>query len=554
MRPFLLLFVPALCEGVDVDKYPAFWPLPRSFSNGSTTLSVSRASLAFSTTSQSALLSKAWNRTLDAMFPWPMSEGRGAEGGNALVNVRVAVESDDEELQLGVDESYTLSIDKDGDAWACDIKAPAVWGAMHGLTTLSQLVEREGEGTATPDNNRYRLRAAPWKVTDSPVLPHRGLMIDTSRHFLPVDAILRQVEALSMNKMNVLHWHATDAESMPVASKAYPELATKGAFAPEAVYSPQDIRKIVSFARERGVRVIAEFDMPGHNYAYSLALPELFVNCSDLYPVDVNYWRASFDPTNEAVYAFLETFLGEMAGLFPDRVLHLGGDEVQYSCWNESERIRDWERQTGKNLTQLYGVFEQRAHAIAARLNRTVQAWDEVYTSARGVLPPDAIVQVWRGIDTLTSAIQDGFRTVLSAPYYLNGGFDMGSGQVQWTDIYDDDPMPLGLTPAEQKRMLGAEACIWAEEVNKNNIDQRVWFRASVLAERLWSIKGNYTGRRTDGVLIRSIKQGCRMMRAGIAATPIDDRDWFPRRNLWAHCEIGLPPSANKRFDARDDL
>ncbi len=351
--------------------------------------------------------------------------------------------------------------------------------------------------------------------------------------------------------MNVLHWHVTDAESMPIVSKSYPDLAAKGAFAPTAVYSPEDVRGIVQFAKERGVRVIPEFDMPGHNYAWSLALPELFVNCSDLYPLDTHYWVGSFNPISPHLDTFLETFLVDMTELFPDTVLHLGGDEVQYNCWNESQAIREYVAKTGKSLQDLYGMFEAKVHGIARKLNRNVQSWDEVYVTAPSVLPSDAIVQVWRGPDKLQSAVKDGLRAVYSFPYYLNGGFDMGGMQVQWGDIYSNDPMPLNLTREEESRMLGAEACIWAEEVNSNNIDQRVWFRASVLAERLWSLKGNYTGKITDGVLIRAIKQSCRMQRAGIRATPLDDRDRFPRRSLWAQCEIDLPPRPRYSIEKR---
>jgi len=147
-------------------------------------------------------------------------------------------------------------------------------------------------------------------------------------------------------------------------------------------------------------------------------------------------------------------------------------------------------------------------------------------------------VQVWRGDETLTKAIKQGFRTVSSSDYYLNVGFDYSEGQVQWTDIYKNDPMPKNLSTSEQKLMLGAEACIWAEQVNEYNIDQRVWFRTNVLAERLWT---NKMSDNTD-VVTRVMKQNCRLLQRGISCTLYEDRGIFPRRDLRRVCELLIPP------------
>jgi len=229
-----------------------------------------------------------------------------------------------------------------------------------------------------------------------------------------------------MSKMNVLHWHVSDASSMPFHMQKYPKLAEKGGFTPEATYSVVDVDEITQYAKHRGIRVILEFDMPGHNYAWSLALPNLFVNCTDMHPIETQSWKGSFNPTLESVYEFLDGFIGEIAKRQTEKVLHLGGDEVQYKCWNESESIRSYMRKHNLNLTQLYGVFEERAHKIAKKYNLTIQSWDEVYSTAKDALPNDAIVQVWRSNLTLKSSILDGFRSILSKGYYLNLGFDMG--------------------------------------------------------------------------------------------------------------------------------
>jgi hexosaminidase len=150
----------------------------------------------------------------------------------------------------------------------------------------------------------------------------------TARHFLPVETLKRQIDAMSFNKMNTMHWHVTDAESMPIQSQRFPMLHEKGAFGPKAFYSTAQIEELVTYAAQRGVRVLPEFDMPGHNYAYFLGKPELMCECPNtLAPISTEFWKASFDPTNPELYDFLDAFLGEMTSRFPEQILHLGGDE-----------------------------------------------------------------------------------------------------------------------------------------------------------------------------------------------------------------------------------
>jgi len=287
------------------------------------------------------------------------------------------------------------------------------------------------------------------------------------------------------------------------------------------------------------VRVVPEFDMPGHNFAYGLGIPNLIVDCPRIHPHETQLAAASFDVTSEDVYTFLEIFLGEMSSLFIDPVLHTGGDEVFYECWNQSTIMRDYMKAHNiTNLTDLYVMFEQRVHKILSVYGKIPMAWDEVFTTAASILPPNAIVQVWRGDLTLTKAIKSGFRVVSSGDYYLNMGFDVSGRQVQWTDIYNTDPMPVNLNLSEQKLMLGAEACIWAEQVNDNNIDQRVWFRANFLAERLWS----YNMSSLVDAQMRVMKQNCRLVQRGISCTPYENGQIFPRRDLRRVCEFLIPP------------
>eukprot|EP01123_Difflugia_compressa_P014899 TRINITY_DN8118_c0_g2_i1.p1 TRINITY_DN8118_c0_g2~~TRINITY_DN8118_c0_g2_i1.p1 ORF type:complete len:341 (-),score=66.56 TRINITY_DN8118_c0_g2_i1:83-961(-) len=290
----------------------------------------------------------------------------------------------------------------------------------------------------------------------------------------------------------------------------------------------------------RGVRVVPEFDMPGHNYAYGLGVPNLILDCPIARPVETEYNAASFDPTSPQVYEFLEVFLSEMSTLFPDSVMHVGGDEVVYECWNETQSILDYMKAHNiTSFTQLYEMFEARVHSLLEAFQKTPMAWDEVFTSASSILPPEAIVQVWRGDETIVDAIKKGFRVVSSGDYYLNKGFDSTDIQVQWNDIYDKDPMPQGLTEAQQKLLLGCEACMWGEQVNDDNLDQRLWFRANVFAERLWVNTITDDG----DMIIRVIKHNCRLLQRGIKCTLYESSDVFPRRDLRRACEFLLPPT-----------
>ena len=266
----------AMALAVNPDEYSPLLPAPNGKqTNGSKLLAVS-PKLRFSLTpgSGSEYVTNATERYARIMFAWgsqvDCSAGPAADQGRrtaapCVTEVMISVANTSQELQLGVDESYTLTVGADA---AVQITAPAVWGAMHALETLSQLVVWGGEGAG------YQLANAPWSIVDEPRFPHRGLLIDSARHFLSVATIKRQIDAASYSKLNTIHWHVTDAESMPFVSTAFPSLAAKGVFAPgdpRFVYSPTQVADIIAYAGARGVRVMPEFDMPGAQQAALLS-------------------------------------------------------------------------------------------------------------------------------------------------------------------------------------------------------------------------------------------------------------------------------------------
>lgn len=400
MRLVAVLLNAAAATAADPDDYSPLLPSPAHSTNGSTTLLVSDSMNCTwdpSTGSATGVLAGAVARAKATIFAWGPSNLAPA-GAPILTALHIVVRDPDDSaasLQLGMDESYTLDVATSGTP-AAVLRANSTWGALRGLETLTQLVDFA--------HGRYQLRFAPWHIEDRPAFPHRGVLIDTARHFLPVPTLLRQIDALAMNKMNTLHWHAVDSQSFPLAMEAFPELAKQGAFGLEGIYSVADQRAVVAYARARGVRVVLETDLPGHATSWSLALPDIFVTCPSKNSNRGLWGGVSrvIDPTLNATWEFLDRFIGELAGRFPERVLHLGGDEVSVGCFNASKSVRRWvaAQGPGTTLQDVYVMFETRIHALAAKHGKRVQTWHDAFAamSAAGQKPPaDAIAQVWMG-------------------------------------------------------------------------------------------------------------------------------------------------------------
>ncbi|KAH8076610.1 N-acetyl-beta-D-galactosaminidase [Aureococcus anophagefferens] len=292
----------------------------------------------------------------------------------------------------GGGEAYALTATAAG----AQIVAATVWGALRGLETLFQAVVRDGDA--------WCVAGTPLVVDDAPRFPWRGLLLDTARRFYPVAAILRQLDAMEASKLNVFHWHLTDAESVPVALAALPAVAAAGAFAPEATYDAAAVATVVAHAAARGIRVVPEFDTPAHAGGFFLSRPDLF--CGDTYA------DAVLDPTREAVYEFLDALYASSAKLFPDDVLHVGGDEVSTKCWNASASVRAWLAARNATVDSLYGYYEARAVAIAARAGRAPMAWDEAFSDLAAA-PSVAVVAAEAGVPA--NAIRGLFFALVTA-------------------------------------------------------------------------------------------------------------------------------------------
>jgi len=368
--------------------------------------------------------------------------------------------------ELGEDESYSLEISAAG----AKLDATTTLGIMRGLETFLQLVQTTSDGFAAPAIT----------IHDKPRFPWRGLMIDVSRHFIPLDILKRNLDGMAAVKLNVFHWHLSDNQGFRVESKKFPKLTEMGSDG--LFYTQDEVRDLIAYAHDRGIRVVPEFDMPGHSTAWFVGYPEL---ASGPGPYQIERKWGVFDPAinpaEERTYKFLDSFIGEMANLFPDQYFHIGGDEVNGKEWDANPNIQAFMRAHGLKTNQdLQAYFNTRVQKIVSKHGKTMVGWDEIL---RPNLPKDIVVQSWRGQDSLAAAARRGYRGILSYGYYLD---------LMWpaSRHYAVDPVSgaaANLTPEEEQRILGGEACMWSEYVSPENLDSRIWPRAAAIAERLWS-------------------------------------------------------------------
>jgi hexosaminidase len=366
----------------------------------------------------------------------------------------------------GEDESYTLEVSASG----AKLNAETPLGTMHGLQTFLQLVAVTPQGFAAPAVS----------IVDRPRFPWRGLMIDSGRHFMPMEVLKRNIDGMEAVKMNVFHWHLSENQGFRVESKKFPKLHELGSDG--FYYTQEEVRELIEYARDRGIRVVPEFDVPGHSTAWLVAYPEL-ASGKGPYEIERRWgvFDPAFDPTNEKTYKFLNEFFGEMAKLFPDHFLHVGGDEVNGKEWDANPKIQAFIRANNlKNNEGLQAYFNKKLQAMIAKHEKSMVGWDEVLSPD---LPHDIVIQSWRGQASLAAAAKQGFRGILSNGYYLDLGWSAARH-------YAVDPMSgaaADLSPDEKLRILGGESCMWSEYVNAENVDSRIWPRNAAIAERLWS-------------------------------------------------------------------
>jgi hexosaminidase len=471
LQSFLLLtaavLLSALRTGAQAPPPLALMPLPSSVQLGNGSLRIDSTFAVTLTGHNEPRLDRAVQRFQQQLFRQtgiPLVP-KASPSGKATLTVHTDHASK-EVQELGEDETYVLEVTADG----AKLTAQTPLGTMHGLQTFLQLVNVSPDGFAVPAVT----------IQDQPRFSWRGLMIDVSRHFIPLDILKRNLDGMEAVKMNVFHWHLSENQGFRVESKKFPKLQEMGSDG--LYYTQEEVRDLIAYARDRGIRVVPEFDVPGHSTAWFVGYPEL-ASAPGPYSIERKWgvFDPAMDPTNEKTYKFLDEFVAEMAKLFPDHFFHIGGDEVNGKQWDANARIQQFMKSHNlKNNDALQAYFSQRMQAIVTKHGKAVVGWDEVFIPG---VPKDIVIQSWRGQASLAQAAAQGYRGILSNGYYLDLGWSAARH-------YAVDPMSgaaANLTPDQQKLILGGESCMWSEYVDAENIDSRIWPRNAAIAERLWS-------------------------------------------------------------------
>ncbi|KAL5121153.1 woronin body major protein [Pleosporales sp. CAS-2024a] len=460
-------------------------------------------------------------------------------------------------LRHGVDESYTMDITRGSDT--IHITSKTIYGAMHALTTLQQIVISDGKGNLVVEQ--------PVHIEDKPLYPVRGVLIDTGRNFITKKKIMEQIDGMSLSKLNVLHWHLVDSQSWPVDIKAYPEM-TIDAYSPNEVFSQNTLTEIISYAMARGVRIIPEFDMPGHANAGWKRADASIVACgnswwsNDDWPkhTSVSPPPGQLDILNNKTYEVTGKVYKEMANLFPDDWFHIGGDELFATCYNYSSLALAWFN-SGKTMNELTQYWVD--HAIPnfrAQANKTLIMWEDVKlnagAAASGNVPKDIVLQAWNnGIENVANLTAQGYRVIVSSSdfIYLDCGYggwvsndprynvqvnpDAASGTANfnyggtggswcgpyktWQRIYDYD-FTTNLTDTQKALVQGAIAPLFGEQVDSVVLSQKMWPRAAALAELVWSGNRDANGRkRTTELTQRILNFREYLVASGVEASPL---------------------------------
>ncbi|KAJ5218361.1 Beta-N-acetylhexosaminidase [Penicillium cinerascens] len=476
--------------------------------------------------------------------PVPTGIPKAKRDVKAIQTVQLSVVDSGADLQHGVDESYDLRVNENG----IQIHAQTVWGAMHAFTTLQQLVISDGQGGLIIEE--------PVIIHDAPLYPHRGIMIDSGRNFISVPKILEQIDGLALSKMNVLHWHMDDAQSWPIQIRAYPEM-TKDAYSLREQYSESDLRHVIAYGRARGVRIIPEIDMPGHASSGWKQVDPDIIACANSWWVDTALEPnpGQLDIMNNKTYEVVKNVYSELSDIFTDNFFHVGGDELQTTCYNFSRPTMEWLAEGPHTYNDLVQYWVDHAFPIFRNTtsNRRIMMWEDTALGPMSAhhVPTDVVLQAWDNAEAVANLTTRGYDVVVSSSNFLyldcgRGGdvtndpdYDVQSnpGGVNfnyggnggswcapyktWQRIYDFD-FTDNLTEAQTKHVIGAEAPLWSETVDDATVSTLVWPRAAALAELVWSGNRSPDGQKRTTLMTQRILNFREYLLAnGVMAAPL---------------------------------
>uniref|UniRef100_A0A3P9KD26 Beta-hexosaminidase n=1 Tax=Oryzias latipes TaxID=8090 RepID=A0A3P9KD26_ORYLA len=507
------------CLSIEDLVVKGVWPLPHALTSSVEQYPLNPQTFAFDYGKHSAtqqgcsLLDAAFRRYFLLIFPdYTADNGQLEVAANNSFNLYISTDHNDCENYPNDDSSerYNLSVS----AGQASLNAATVWGILRGLETFSQLVYQDDLGSYFV-NETF--------IEDFPRFQFRGVLLDTSRHYLPVHAILKTLDAMSYSKFNVFHWHIVDDPSFPYQSRSFPELSKKGAFHPAThIYTQSDVRRVISYARMRGIRVLPEFDSPGHTGSWGKGQSDLLTPC-----YKGGAPSGTFGPVNPALqstYQFMASFFKEVTSVFPDSYIHLGGDEVDFSCWRSNPHVRAFMQKMGfgGDFPKLEAFYIENIVNITSANNKTSIVWQDVFDYHERVGAHQdftVLVEVWKHgcyLCKVRQVTKAGLRVILASPWYL----DLPGPTHNWARYYTVWPLAFPGSEKQKRLVIGGEVCMWGEYVDATNLFPKLWPRASAAAERLWSDEKQTSS--VEKAFPRLEDFRCKLLRRGIQAGPLN--------------------------------
>jgi hexosaminidase len=426
--------------------------------------------------------------------------------------VQITVTDPTAPLKLYVDESYTLTFPAGGAP--ATITAATIYGAMMGLQTLSQAIRYDYNAGV------YAVASTPLVIGDAPKFAWRGILIDTDRHWLSLHTIFRIIDSMGMAKMNILHWHIVDWQSWPLQSVARPGLWNASWSARER-YTLADVPTVVAYAAARGIRVVPEFDTPGHASSMCVAYPDLCPSAACGPQTNNPLTPVPDAGGNPVALNAIQAVLGEIAAATTDEFFHLGGDEVDESCWANTPAVTAWMAAQSPPYTstdQIYEYFVEKVDAMTIALNRSPIRWEEVWKHFGTDLDPRTVIHAWLSTETLINATSLGYRAIWS----VDGKYYLDALNEPWQSFYDVDILAGVTNSSAIPYILGGETQMWGETADGSDVLQTIWPRAAAAAERQWSYDV-VTDSSDPQVALRMAQFRCTMLERGFASAPLNN-------------------------------
>lgn len=397
--------------------------------------------------------------------------------------------------------AYTMDVRKD----AILINGDNANGVFYGIQSLIQLL---------PVEKAKSLNVPYVSIKDYPRFQYRGMHLDVSRHFFPVEFVKKYIDYLALHKMNYFHWHLTDDQAWRIEIKKYPKLTSVGGYRDGTIighypgtgndntrhggfYTQQQVKEVVAYAAKRYIEVVPEIEMPGHGSAALTAYP--YLGCTGgPYKVQGTWgvFKEVFCAGNDSVFTFLQNVLNEVIPLFPAKYVHIGGDECPKDSWKVCPKCQKRKQEHNlKDEHELQSYFVQRMEKYINGKGKIMIGWDEIL---EGGLAPNAVVMSWRGEAGGIEAAKQDHDVIMTPTTYVYFDYAQSKkedsltigGYIPLQKVYNYEPVPKELNGEQTKHILGAQANLWTEYVtNPAKVEYMIFPRMTALSEVLWSPK-----------------------------------------------------------------